>query len=397
MKIQAFFVTIKNHKIASIVLIIVIILIVTAFLLIHKSSTAQTANVTREDLINTVLVNGTYTIASQTQVPSPTNGIVTKLYVINGDTVKKGDQLFHVESSATPDQQKAAYAAYLTATSQLKADTADLYSLQSTMYAAWKTYIDIATNSTYQNNDGSANSKTRVLPEFTTAQDDWLAAEADYKNQQAVLAKDQASVSSAKQAYDETQSVTVVAPIAGKIINLATKVNDQVSVPVLQATTQTSSDTTQNAPVLVIANFSNPVIVSAVDQANIPRLEVGQKASIVFDALPDQTFSGSIETIDTAGVKTQGTTNFNVYIKLNHVSSAIRPNMTTSITIETASRHNVLTVPNEALIQKNGKTYVQLAGADSNHLTEIATGLKGLTKTEVISGLSAGNKVVEQQ
>lgn len=376
---------------------IIIILIIFWTLLGQKTNNTFVAAVQREDLVNTVLVNGTYNIASQTQVTSPTNGVISKLFVANGDMVKKGDPLYHVESSATVDQQKAAYATYLAASSTLQADIADLYTLQSGMYSSWKTYMDISTNSTYQNSDGSPNTKNRVLPEFTTAQDNWLAAEANYKNQQAVIAKDNAALSSAKQLYDETQSATVTSPATGEVINLADKVNDQVSVPLPQSATQTASVQEATSPVLIIADYSNPVLVASVDQANIPSMSVGQKASIVFDALPDQTFYGSVTHIDAAGTKNQGATDFNVDVIVNHIPSTIRPNMTASITIETAREDNVLTIPNDAIIKKNGKTYVQLAGKSSSDLTPVVLGLKALTKTEVISGLSEGDKVIEQQ
>ncbi len=381
---------IKKYKIIIIVLIILVLVIIFN-LLLNSSSTNTIYTVKRENLVNTVLINGTYTIASQTSVNSPTNGVITKLYVKNGTEVKKGDPLFYVNSSATADQIKTAYANYLAANSQLQADNAMLYSLQSTMYSAWQAYINQATNATYQNNDGSPNSTNRIQTTFTVPQSAWLAAEANYKNQQVVINKDQAALSSALQAYNETQSVTVTAPAAGQIVNLSAALNDQVSA----VSSQTSpSNNTTISPVLIIADFSNPVIISSVDQVNIPRLKIGQKASIVFDALPNQTFTGSVSSIDTAGTKVQGTVDFNVNITVNNVTSMIRPNMTTSVTIETGRADNVLTIPNDAIISKNGKTYVEL---ENKNLSEVTLGLKGLTKTEVINGLSSGDRIIEQQ
>lgn len=372
----------KNHKKASFGLVVVVVLTIVYFKLI-SSPGAGVYKVKSENLINTVLINGNYSVAAQTQVSSPTNGVITQLYVENGQEVKKGDDLFHVESSATESEKKAAYATYLTDSSALKADQATLYSLQSTMYSKWKTYTDLATNSTYQKSDGSPNETNRVLPEFTTAQDDWLKAEADFKNQQAVIAADQAALSSSLQSYNETQSTTVVAPIKGEVINLASKVNDQV-----HAKTATSTK-----PVLSIADFANPQVVSEVDQVNIPKLKIGQQADIVFDALPNQTFGGTIENIDSYGTKTQGTVNFGVYIKAENLPDTIKPNMSATITIETARKENVLTVPNEAITKKDGKNYVQLVGHGKNDLTEVGIGLKGLTKTEITSGLKKGDKV----
>ncbi len=150
-------------------------------------------------------------------------------------------------------------------------------------------------------------------------------------------------------------------------------------------------------PVLIISDLSNPVITASVDQVNMPRIKIGQKAGIVFDALPNQTFTGVVSSMDTVGIKTQGTTDYNVGIKVNNVPRDIMPNMTASITLETARKVNILTIPNDAIIKKNGENFVQLAGDDKNILTPVSLGLKGLTKTEVVSGLSIGDKVVEQQ
>src|SRR5690348_2692922 len=113
---------IKKHKRITGISLGVILLLCIVFPLVFSSSSGKNVyTVTKEDLVNTVLVDGTYVIASQTQITSPTNGIITHLFVTNGAYVQKGDPLFHVESSATDDEKKTAYAAYLSDSSTLKA------------------------------------------------------------------------------------------------------------------------------------------------------------------------------------------------------------------------------------------------------------------------------------
>ncbi len=382
----AFFSDKKKLVISIIVLCILVVGGILFFAL--KPQNANVYTVRRETLVNTLLINGTYSVASQTRVYSPTNGIITKLFVQNNDEItKSGSPLFHAASTATDDQKKAAYANYLATVATYNTDNALLFNLQSTMYSAWQTYMDVATNSTYQNSDGSPVTNSRVLTPFTTAQDNWLGAEQAYKNQQSILAKDQAAVASTKLLYDETQDVTVTAPIVGKVVNLAAKVGDQVSA-------QSITDPTI-LPVLIIADFRNPVVTSSVDQVNMPRVKIGQPATIVFDALPDQKFSGNVTTMDTVGTKTQGTATYNVGIIVNNVSQDVKPNMTASLLIETLRKVDILTVPNIAIIAKGGKNYVQKEGMKDP--TEIVLGAKGLTKTEVVSGLSLGDKIVIPQ
>jgi len=393
---------IRTSRTLIVVIIVVIVLITFFVVFLQPSNKNITYTVKRENLINTVLINGTYTTASQTPVNSPTNGIVTKSYVENDSIVKKGDPLFYVESTATDDQQKAAYTDYTTALSSLQTVQNNVQSLDAAMWAKQQAYfsaqnahnfmINHATNPT--TNDGYTDlEKLAINNAVTQTQKDFQAAEQTYKTANVSITAAQAKVSQTKNAYDETKSATVNAPATGKVINLSAKPGDQVSVAsTIQSQGGQASITV--LPVLVIADFSNPVLTSPVDQENRPQLKIGQKATIVFDALPDQTFSGQITSIDTAGTKIRGTVTFNVNVVVDNVTSAILPNMTASITIESARRDNVLTVPNDAIIQKDGRTFVQLA---NNNQQEVGVGLKGLTKTEVVNGLTSGDNVVEQQ
>lgn len=348
--------------------------------LLRRPAEGSVYTIKQENLVDNVLVNGTYTTASQTQVPSPTNGVITELFVSNKESVKKGDALFHVESTATDDQKKTAYANYLAANATLQSDNAALYGLQSTMFSKWKTYLDLATSDTYQNSDKTPKNDSRAAAPFNVAYDDWLDAQADYKNQQNVIAKDQAALTAAKQLYDQTQSVTVVAPLDGSVVNLMAKVGDQV----VAAT----------SPVLLVTDFSNPVIKAAVNEVNIPKIKTGQVVKITFDSLPGKSFSGAVGDIDQVGTKFQGATTYNVAVIPADLTAEVLPNMTASLTIETGRRENTPVVLNEALIKKDGKTFVQKVGSSKDNLTEVTLGLEGLIKTEITKGLSIGDQVI---
>lgn len=372
-----------KKRLLLLVFVVLVLLTIGFLLLLRKSADGSIYAVKQEDLVNSVLVNGTYVTASQTKVLSPTNGVITELFVGNSGAIKKGDPLFHVESSASEDQKKTAYANYLSASSTLQADNAALYGLKSTMFSKWKTYMDLATSDTYQNADKTPKESNRVAAPFHVAYEDWLGAEADYKNQQQVITKDQAALAAAKQLYDQTQNVTVAAPIEGTVTNLSARVGDQVSA-------------TGN-PVIIITDFRNPAVGASVNEVNIPKIKIGQTVKIIFDALADTDFSGTVTDIDRVGTKTQGTITYNIVVKPDNLSSEVMPNMTASLMIETGRREGIMTIPNLAIIRKEGKTLVQKAGNRKNNLTEIALGLKGTVKSEVISGLSLGDRIIIQE
>ena len=227
-------------------------------------------------------------------------------------------------------------------------------------------------------------------------QKDFAAAEQAFKTVDTTINAAVAGVNIAQRTYEETQSVTVNAPSEGSVFNLQKNVGDQIQSVQTETATQTQLAQTSTIipPILIISDLSNPVITASVDQVNIPRMKLDQKAAIIFDALPNQTFAGYVKSLDVIGTKTQGTTTYNVTLGVNDVSQDIKPNMTASITIEVVRKENILTVPNDAITHKEDRNFVQVANTSNSSLQEVVIGLKGLTTTEVISGLSIGDKIV---
>ncbi len=389
---------IKTKKLIFIILVVFVIFFLLRYFLLSPNSTDLVYKVTRENLVDSVQVSGTYETAAQTSVTSPTNGILDKIYVKNGDIVQRGAPLFHVESSATDAQKKSAYADYMTANSQLQADKSALYALQSSMYSAWKTYTDLATNTTYENADGSPNTTNRSLPQFTTVQDNWLAAEDNYKNQQNVIAKDQAALDSAQQNYAQTQSVTVNAPVTGTVENLLSTNGDQVTADntsvVISANTagQSAVSASVASPILVISNMANPYITADISEDYAASIEAGQRVSIVFDALKNKTFSGHVEAVNTIGTTVGGVVDYTARIYVNNLSSNIKPGMTALITIETLRIDHVLDVPNSALINKGSLYFVELA--QTHKLVPVEIGTRGVSKTEIKNGLPVNTLIL---
>ena len=371
-------VTIKAKKFFFIPILLLTFFLVVRFLLLRAPDTELTYKVVREDMVDTVQASGSYNTSAQTKIISPTNGIISEAYVKNGTIVEKGDDLFHVESTATEEQQKRAYAEYLATKAALDADNAKLYSLQSIMYSKWKTYTDISENSTFENDDGSPKTENRVLTEFTTVQDDWLAAEANYKNQKSVIAKDKASLSSAYLTYSQTQSTTVKAQASGEVTNFLAKVGDQVVAD-------------DQKPVLVISDFSNPFILATISEDYAARVMSGQKAEVVFDSLKTKPFEEKVENVDTVGTDTDGIITYNVRLTANNLTEEIRPKMNALVKIETLRKNNVIAVPSSAIVKKDNKSYV--IDAKSKRLISVETGIQGSVKTEIISGLKEGTTI----
>jgi len=315
--------------------------------------------------------------------------------VQNGDHVNQGQKLFSVQSTATAQEQAVAYASYLQTQSAVNAANATAYTLQSTMYSDWDIYYNLATNSTYQNADGSPNFTNRTLPAFTTVQDNWLAAEAAYKNQQSVIAQAQAGLTSASLAYQATQNATVTAPTSGTVANIVGLTGAKVIAEVSSSQANAATTQTTITPVLVIGNTEGSALQTTVSEVDVNKVAIGQQVDITFSAIPNKTYEGKIKQIDTFGTTTQGVVNYNVFITVTNPTTAIRPGMSANLTINTAKKDNVLTVANGAVVPyQNGKA-VQVVGKNGKVVfMPVIIGLRGFSRSEVLRGVTPNEKVI---
>ena len=374
-----------KKKVLGAIFILVVILV--GIRIITNKPTYTFDTVKRSTVSELVTETGNVTVAGEYDIPSPTTGILSEIFVKNGTKVAKGDKLFMVKSTSTPTQKATALAAYLSAKSTLDTANADLYSLQSAMYTKWKTYTDLAENSTYQNSDGSPNTTNRVLTDFTTAQDDWLAAEADYKKQQGVISHAQAALTSASLSYQATQDTLVIAPVSGTVHNLGGVVGSVASaVP---------SATGVVPPVVILSTGTTDTIVTPVNEVDINKIDIGEPVTITFDAVPGTTYHGKIVQVDSYGTNNQGVINYNVYTLMTDTDKNVKSGMTANISIETKTRKNVLSVVNAAVRPYKGARAVEILGKNGKpEYVPVVTGIKGADRTEIIKGVQEGTKVI---
>lgn len=377
-------------KFGSIVLLIVIAWF--SWTKISANSTSktqyQTAAAQKDTLVITVTGSGNVTSANSASVTTQTSGVVSRIYVKNGDMIKSGEPIAEVDLDMNGNQRAAqALASYQSAKSQLANAKASMFSLQSTMFSKWKTYTDIAENSTYQNSDSSPNTSNRTLTAFTTVQDDWFAAEALYANQQNVVAAAQTSVSSAWASYQEA-SPTIYAPISGVISGLSLQVGS-----VLTSQTSTSGSSASQR-IGNIKTTATPVAAVNLSEVDVPKVTIGDKATMTMSAFANQTFTGKVVSIDTTGSVSSGVTTYPAYIMFDTAVDGIYPNMAIDAKIITDVRDNVVIVPNAAIQTSNGQTTVRIRKNGKVTPVDVTVGKSDDTYTEIISGVNEGDTVV---
>jgi multidrug efflux pump subunit AcrA (membrane-fusion protein) len=367
-------------------LLIIIFLIVAG--IVYKTIRGNAANyafdaVTRQAITEEVTETGNVSVAGEYDIPSPSTGILSEIDVQNGDSVTVGQKLFIVTSTATPQQEAAVWAAYTAAKSALDSANSALFSLQSALFIANQKFVNdrgINNPSTDQQND----------PVYIEENANWLQAEANYKNQQSVIAGAQAAVTNAYLAYQATQDSIVTAPVAGTIHNL-----DGVVGSVVSALPSSAMPTVVSTPVLIISTGKIRYTISTVvNEVDINKIKVGNKVSITFDGISGATFNGNIIQADEYGANNQGVINYNVFCSVDNGNPLIKSGMTANLTIETNVRNNVLSVINAAIRPYKGTKAVQVIKNGKLEYDPVTTGIKGLDRTEITSGVTEGEKVI---
>lgn len=377
------------QKLFIIILFIAIAGFAVTRLTAKKNSTPQyqTATAQKDTLIVSISGSGNVSSSNSTSVSTDASGVVKKIYVKDGDEVKVGDPIAEIELDLTSQQSAAqALSSYQSAKNSLETAKANLYSTNSDMFTKWNSYYNLATNGTYQNGDGSPNANNRTAPQFIIAQNDWLSTESRYKIQQSAVNQAQTALSSAWLTYQRSTPV-IYAPISGKVSGLSLQIGSVI-------TRQTSSTTIGGTKIANIVTDALPNIVISLTEIDVPKVKIGNKATVTFDAIPDKTFTGKIISIDTVGSVSSNVTTYPTVIQLDFQSPQILPNMGAAANIILQTKDNVLLVPNAAVQSANGSKFVRVMKNGTLSQVPVETGLSSDSQTEIISGITEGDTVV---
>lgn len=373
----------KRLVVAAILLVLLFFLYRRLFAAKTSQPQYQTTKVEKGTIISSVSASGQILTSNIVNITSNAKGLIKEVYVKDGDTVTSGQKIMEISLDPEAEQRaSAAYAAYLSAKNALDSAQVSLYTLQSDMLTKWKTFKDLAENSTYQNSDGTPNTANRTLPQFVTSQNDWLATEAKYKNQQNVITQAKINLNNSWLSYQKT-TPTVTSPMAGTIANITYSPGMTISA---------TEDISQR--LAVIKAPGNPLASFNVSEIDVSKVKPGQKATVKLDSLTDKTFTGKVLNIDRIGSVTSGVTNYPVVIQLDTQAEDILPNMSATTNIILDTKDNVLLIPSSAIQQSQGQSVVRVLKNKQIETVNVETGLSSDTQTEIISGLSEGDEVI---
>jgi HlyD family secretion protein len=147
-------------------------------------------------------------------------------------------------------------------------------------------------------------------------------------------------------------------------------------------------------PAIDLVSAGNYKIDLMIPENQVANIEVGDSATLSFNASADLTATATISSIDLAPTITSGVSAYKTTLNLNGSDSRIRAGMTANATILGRTAENVIAVPSLAIIQKNDGDFVLVQSNKSSYSQQkVEVGISGGGYTEITSGLSAGTLV----
>ncbi|OGG04895.1 hypothetical protein A2Z33_06370 [Candidatus Gottesmanbacteria bacterium RBG_16_52_11] len=386
---------VRKHRVAA---ILIAVIITTGIVFTVRSRTGRpSVQVTTQaaepgTVVSSVTASGSILTSNLVNVSTSVNGIIREVYVHDGDSVVAGQKIMEITpDTASAQNSQAAYASYLSAKSSLDAAKVSLYTLQSDMLTKWQEFRELAESDSYENPDGSPKSTERTLPQFMTVQDDWLAAEATYKNQQGKIAQAQAALSGAWLAF-QAASTVVTAPMSGTVTNIT--YTPGMTIAGSGSSGTGTSTTTSTNRVAVITSAGLPLASFTVSEIDVPDIKPGQKVTLTLDAVSGKSFTGKVMTVDRIGSVSSGVTTYPVVVSFDTTAEDILPNMAATANIILDSKTDVLKIPSSAISGEGDQKTVRVKKGNNISTVSVVTGLSSDTDTEIIEGLSEGDEVV---
>jgi len=408
--------------------------------------TVQTGKVVREDLASVVTASGEIKPRNYITIGAEYAGQLTDILVKEGDRVKKGQLLARIDETQSEADVVAQKAALSSAEADAAASEAGLKAGEDNVSALEATVNRNKTD--LQRYDLDYQRGQQLFKDGLIPRSDFEQRTAVFEGQKAAVAESQsrvvqanaqlaqlrAQLAGAQKKIAQSQATlarvddilkkhNAVAPIDGLVTYLPVRVGETV-----QPGVQNSAAST----IMTIADMSIVTSEVKVDETDIVNVALGQPAEITVDAIPNKTFTGHVIEIgntailrstglaaSTSTTSSQEAKDFKVVVAMDNPPDEIRPGLSSTAKITTATRKNVVAIPIQALTTrtkgdlipdtekpanpdpatvKANKEELQgvfIVGAENKaEFRQVVTGITGATDIEVASGVNAGDEII---
>jgi HlyD family secretion protein len=365
-------------KIVIIVVIVVVVVAVVALGLRGRKTEipdVRIVTVERGTITKAVVATGEIRPLAVAEVKSKIGGVVRRFYVEEGDEVGKGQKLAEIVPAATPEELVYARESVKTAKLQLEQAQRKLKRLE-----------DLADKQLISEEE-TEEAETE-LSIYAARYDAALAELQVLEQGSAGRGKGQADIGA--ETAEALIDMIITSPISG--IVLSRNVDEGSSVIAMSSAYGGTS-------LMTLADVSTMHFEGDVDESDVAKIRAGMPAKIYVDAFPDTTLDGILTRIAPQGIKEEGVVNFRVEAELMIDTGLLRTGMSADVQLVLDERHDVLTVPEGAVIYEGDSTFVEsidAAAEGGKRRLPVKVGLSDGIKTEIVSGLPEGEELVLQ-
>jgi len=350
----------KKRTLIIITICVVVIGIVLGIVLTRGTGpedTLTTVNVTRGDIVKTVLADGSLGMPDKAYLSFGATGTVEEVLVDEGSNVTKDQVLARLDAPSLESSVEMAELQVEIAEAQVKAARAQ--------YEIAQINLD---------EDGPPPSPSEDVLEQQVD-----AAKASWETAKLNLEIAELSLESAEL---NLEKAVIVAPFDGVVADISITEGKEISTAALAT------------PAISLVDTGKIEMRGFIDEIDIAMVKEGQEANILLDALPDEEVKGSVVFISPVGTIIAGVVSYDTTITLKNPVVELRDGMTATAEVIIERRDDVLVIPNRAIRGTLQSPMVVVFVDEQEEEREITLGLTDGINTEILSGLEEGEKVV---
>jgi len=364
-----------------------------------KIDPSKLVKVEKGDLAKSVVATGKVTPITKVEVKSKASGIVKKLMVEYGDTVKKGQLLAQLDKDEIQAQVDQSHAALQAAEASLASSEADSERAMvdaegpdvPLLKRQYERAVEMAKDGVVSESalDEADRNYKMALNKQNVAKAQVTVLKAKIRQSEAEVAKDKANLA---QLEEQLSYTDIVSPIDGIVLSRDVEIGDAVSSILVLGSSATL--------VMTLGDTSQVYVKGKVDESDIGKVYLGQPARIKVESFKDKTFYGKVTKISPMGVEKDNVTTFEVRVSINNPGGELKAEMTANAEIILEEHKNVLQIPEGAIIyDKDKQASVEVPdprAKDGKRKVAVNIGISNGAKTELLSGLKEGDQVVLQ-
>jgi HlyD family secretion protein len=346
---------------------------------------SRLAAVEKGDVARSVVATGKIQPLAKVQIKSKASGIVERLLVDYGDRVRLGQVLAALDKEQLEASVREGRANLLAAEAawernRIEAEGPDLPFLKAALERSRKLYADglIAPSLL----DDADKAFQMGLNKQTAAKSQAAMAKAEVEKARAAL----------ERAETDLRYATITSPMDGLVLSRDVEVGDAVSSILVLGS--------QATLVMTLGDVSEVYVLGKVDEADIGKVYLGQRARIVVESFKDKKFEGKVTKISPLGVEKDNVTTFEVRVSIQNPTGELKTNMTANAEVILEEKKGVLLVPESAVLyDKDRKPSLEVPdprGEKGRRKVAVKLGISNGVKTELLEGLKEGDKVVLQ-